>query len=300
MTRRIALAACLVVGSLGLESCAPVVPDAVANGIAASFADMPQPPTVSPARLARRVHVSASGDDWLIDYGRTGDFLWCGTGGCTHELYVAQDSGYRLVFSEQVREWRLTPGTPAGLDIEIHGSNCGLSGVEECRRRYVWDEADGVWSERPNGAGDGVLVGPLFQPVAPRPATYPQVVLDEADRRLTRCRDAGGAIDDGEYLAVSSPDLNADGRRDWIIGSAYSACHDAAGVALPIGGIGTSVVVSGDTGWVVALRLGDADYAVDVSTTPARFGIRTGSACLDGPACPVRWYRWTGAGLSLD
>lgn len=241
--------------------------------------------------------MSASGDDWLVDYGRTGDFLWCGTGGCTHELYVARDGGYRLVFSEQVRQWRLTPGAPARLDIEIHGSNCGLSGVEDCWRRYSRDEVEGVWSEQPNGAGSGVLVGPLFQPVAPRPDAYPQAVLDEADRRRVLCRDAGGVIDDGEYLAVSSPDLNGDDRRDWIVGSAYAVCHDAAGEAVPAGGVGISVVVSGKGGWEVALRVDDIDYAVDVSTAPARFGVRTSPDCLDGPACSIRWYSWTGKEL---
>ena len=58
------------------------------------------------------------------------------------------------------------------------------------------------------------------------------------------------------------------------------------------------MVVSGEGGWSVALRLEALDYAVDVSTSPARFGVRTSPDCLDGPLCPVAWYSWTGTELA--
>lgn len=248
-----------------------------------------------PARLATQVSVTPSGDDWMIDYEKTGDFNWCGTGGCTRELYVARDGAYRLAFSEQVIDWRLqaaSPGAPAVLDIDIHGAICAADGSQPCLRRYIWNEAAGRLDEAVNREGFGYLVGPLFQPVPIDEALYPSVVRAEIARRDALCHAAGGLVDAGEYSAVTSPDLNGDGQRDWIVGSKYTDCASATGQTEGMPSMGLSVIVSGQDGLAVALRVNNTAYAVDITQPLARFGLRDEPACLGRPTCPTRYFVW--------
>lgn len=248
-----------------------------------------------PARLATQVSVTPSGDDWVIDYEKTGDFNWCGTGGCTRELYVARDGGHRLAFREQVIDWRLkasSAGAPAVLDIDIHGAICAADGSQPCLRRYVWNEAAGRLDEAVNREGFGYLVGPLFQPVPIDEALYPSVVRDEIARRNALCHAAGGLVDAGEYSAVTSPDLNGDGQRDWIVGSKYTDCASATGQTEGMPSMGLSVIVSGQDGLAVALRVDNTAYAVDITRPLARFGLRDEPACLGRPTCPTRYFAW--------
>lgn len=248
-------------------------------------------PVIAPASLASQVSVSPSGDDWVIDYEKTGDFGWCGTGGCTHELWVARGGGHVLVFSEAVLDWRITPGAPARLDIEIHEVNCDVVGSAPCLRRFVWNEATGRLEEAVNREGVGYLVGPLFQPIEPEP--YPAEVQAEIDRRDAVCHAAGGQVDEGEYQAVSSPDLNDDDRRDWIVGSRYIGCHSPTDDAIVMPAMGVSVIVSSDAGWRTALTIEQTAYVVELREGgPARFGLRDEVLCETSPGCPTKFFAW--------
>lgn len=256
-------------------------------------------PVIAPASLASQVSVSPSGDDWVIDYEKTGDFGWCGTGGCTHELWVARGGGHALVFSEAVLDWRITPGAPARLDIDIHGANCDATGSEPCLRRFVWNEATGRLEEAVNREGAGYLVGPLFQPIEPEP--YPAEVQAEIDRRDAVCHAAGGLVDKGEYQAVSSPDLNGDGRRDWIVGSRYIDCHSPMYDSIAMPAMGVTVIVSSDAGWRTALTVEQTAYVVELREVgPARFGLRDEVLCQTRPGCPTKFFTWNAAAGALE
>lgn len=273
----------------GLPPRSALPPD-VARAVQKSLDDMGH--GGRPARLATQVSVTPSGDDWVINYEKTGDFNWCGTGGCTHELYVARDGGHRLVFSEQVIGWGLTPGQPAVLDIDIHGANCAADGSQPCLRRYIWNEDAGRLEEAVNREGFGYLVGPLFQPVPVDEDLYPSVVMAEIARRDDLCHAAGGLVDAGEYSAVSSPDLNGDGQRDWIVGSKYTDCSSAAGQTEGMPRMGLSVITSRQYGWAVVLRVDNPGYVIDITQPLARFGLRDEPACLGRPTCPTRYFVW--------
>ena len=289
----------MAAAALALSACAALPPD-VSRAVRQSLDGMEH--GGAPARLATRVSVTPSGDDWMIDYEKTGDFNWCGTGGCTRELYVARDGAHRLAFREQVMDWRLTPrspGSPAVLDIEIHGAICEAAGSQPCLRRYVWNEAAGRLDEAVNREGFGYLVGPLFQPVPIDEDLYPGVVMAEIAQRKELCRAAGGFLDTGEYSAVSSPDLNGDGQRDWIIGSKYTDCASARGTTEGMPKMGLSVVVSRTDGLSVALSVDNAAYAIDISRQPARFGLRDEPACLGRLTCPTRYFIWDPSSQTL-
>lgn len=277
---------------VALTGCTVRLPADVSASVAASLRAMDEPAgPFAVSRLASPVSITPAGDDWLIDYEKTGDAGWCGTGGCTKELWVAREGRHVLAFSEQVLDWRLTSGEPTELDIDIHGANCDASGSEPCLRRFVWNEARGRFDETFNREGVGYLVGPLFQPIAPEP--YPAAVAAEIARRDAVCHQAGGLVDGGEYSAVTSPDLNGDGRRDWIVGSKYIGCHSAVDDAIAMPVLGVTVVASAGDDWIVALTVDNPNYVVELRPMgAAEFGLRDEALCQHGPGCPTRLYAW--------
>jgi|GEM_PF-1163445 len=279
--------------ALCLGACATIPADVLRPvSIAVSRGDEGKGRTVDPAAVISQVSIARPNDGWFVDYQKASASAWCGTGGCTHELYVARGGGYPLAFSAEVLDWRLMEGPMAVLDIELHRASCDAIGSEPCLRRFVWNTARGRFEEAINREGFGYLVGPLFQPVAPDPADYPDVVTAEIKRRETLCNAAGGLMDVGEWPAISSPDLNGDGRRDWIVGSRYIACRGPSGATEGMPDMGVSVIASVGDRWTVALRVPTAAYAVDLAYHPARFGVRDEAMCTGRPGCPTRIYVW--------
>lgn len=285
---------------LVVTGCATAPPELLATVREDIQEDMPPVPPAG--RLFSRVDISPDGlADWHVDYEPQG-MAWCGTGGCTQKIFVSrQGGGYILAFEEQTRQFKLRP-SPRGvvLDIEIHGTNCGLSGVNECRRSFLWDEPQGRFVEQPNRYGDGRLAGPLFQTLPVAETDLPPVV--EAARRelAAACAALGGAYEGGQV--ARSPDLDGDGRSDWIVGSEYDACIKPAaepgGERSLLPGPGARVV-AGDA---AILAVDSPVYVVDVTATPATFiSVATGEDCggYDQQGCLETPYRWDPAARRL-
>lgn len=285
--------------SFTVSGCTTPLPVDVATSVRGSLQAMDDPAgPYALARLASPVSITPSGDDWVIDYEKTRDAGWCGTGGCTKELWVSRQGRHVLVFSEQVLDWRLTPGDPAVLDIDIHGANCDATGSAPCLRRFVWNDTRGRLDEAFNREGVGYLVGPLFQPIEPEP--YPDAVAAEIARRDGVCHQAGGLVDGGEYPAVTSPDLNGDGRRDWIVGSKYIGCHSPVDAAIVMPALGVTVVASAGDGWKIALTVQNPNYVVELRPSgPAEFGLRDERLCQEKPGCLTRYFAWDPATAAL-
>jgi len=278
--------------ALCLGACATIPADVLQPVSAAVGPDDDSGAAVDPRLFMSKVSLARHNDGWLVDYQKAGASTWCGTGGCTRELYVARGGGYSLAFRGEVLDWRLTEGPAAALDVELDRASCDANGSEPCLRRFVWNGVAGRFEEAINREGFGYLVGPLFQPVAPKPADYPDVVTAEIELRETLCNAAGGLMDVGEWPAVGSPDLNGDGRRDWIVGSRYTACRGPSGATEGMPDMGVSVIASVGDRWTVALRVPTAAYAVDLAYHPARFGVRDEAMCTGRPGCPTRIYVW--------
>ncbi|WP_340644773.1 hypothetical protein [Phenylobacterium sp.] len=283
-----------IAAALLLSSCATAPSDLLAKVQNDIKDDMP--PVRPAGRLFAPVVISHDGvRDWHVDFERQG-MAWCGTGGCTHKLFVSRSGGgYVLAFDEQVRELALrhTPKATI-LDLEIHGTHCGLAGVNECRRSFLWDEAQGRFGEQPNAHGDGRLAGPLFQTLPVAEGDYPLAVVDALRDLADSCATLGGKYEGA--LASRSPDVTGDGEVDWIVGSEYGGClkRDAEGQATPLADSGLRIV-SGDV--VVLTREGPV-YAVDVASTPATFiGIATSEDCggYDQQGCMETRYSWDAA-----
>jgi hypothetical protein len=81
-------------------------------------------------------------DDYIIGYHGAecsdSQTLYCGTGGRRLDILVTLPSGgVREVFSDEVRDYEILPGTGArNIRFELHGGYCGGHGVPSCFKTH--------------------------------------------------------------------------------------------------------------------------------------------------------------------
>lgn len=251
-------------------------------------------------KMFKRVDVNGDGIvDWQVDFGNFAG--WCGTGGCRQELWLGRaDGGVTRVFGTQVREFKLKRRkTGAVVDVDFHGSVCGLTGVEECPRRFVWDSAEGAFVQTVNARGDGFLAGIPAPPVETDLKTAPPEIQAEAKALVDLCAIAGGKRETPPDIG-RLPDINGDGIREWYIGSQYPDCQD---MTEPSGAPeDLLIMVSQPNGpFTLAYGVNDPDIGFDISTKPAtvvQFE-RPESCELTAKTCPRKPMRWDPASRKL-
>lgn len=102
-----------------------------------------EPPvrTISPASI-RIVDFNGDGKpDFIIDYGELCD-TFCGTGGCTHDMWVSTSGNTWIrAFSDNIRsiERTVTRQGRAVLLVDMHGSACNRMGASPCPKQIRWD-----------------------------------------------------------------------------------------------------------------------------------------------------------------
>lgn len=295
---------------------APAVPDAVREQVEALYVkehqdmvDPEQPDAFKiavPAEMYSSIDINDDGvPDWIVSYEAAQNAsFFCGTGGCRREIYVSRNGGYVLALARTVGTFKLgrtarRAGAPSErfVDIDFHGSICGGAGADECKRRYVWDEAAGRFFERPNRKGETWLVGGP-SPVVEIPLTQaPAAVAGQIKRREAFCKAAGGAYPTDETGFNDLPDLNGDGVRDWVIGTFYDYCEmGETGRDSPP--IPTSILISKDGGFVVAFEAPETNWGIDLAPAPTFMTLEGPEGCgyrKDGCA-RVAW-RWNGEKL---
>ena len=255
----------------------------------------PVPLTEPPAGVLLPVDVSRDGvADWLIRWPE--DQQFCGTGGCRLSLYVSDDNRYLRVFDRQAWDPDIrTIGDEVRLEASFHHLNC-LTARNVCRLAWAWDPAARSLSERPSSDGEAVVSG-FGEGVVdlgevdgrPKlPADIPAAVFD----RYLAGRRACGNPDDPDAFTVSypavasTPDLNGDGQRDWVI-EAPSACAEQAAADY-----GYEVWISDETdGASRAFVAAPGRWpAFQVGRAPAR--LLDARPCLTGEICdtvPLEW-----------
>lgn len=233
--------------------------------------------------------------DWRVDYSER--MAWCGTGGCRQQLYLARPDGtYALVFDAQARsEFRLR-NTREGrrLDIEVHGSICAKAGVEECLRSFLWNAADARYVEVANRKGDGRLEG-LMPLVTLDPATYPKPVSAAVAAASQLCEAKGGKLGDTDLAVQRTPDLDGDGRSDWLVDASLMSCANPKDEENGAIEMDAGLTLLTGEGASQALFLPIYAYVFDVTTRPATFiAVDMSDDCggEDLPACPQTPYRW--------
>ncbi|MCI3131534.1 hypothetical protein [Phenylobacterium aquaticum] len=269
-------------------------PELVAS-VQAELKDQPDAPSDA-AKLFRRVDINGDGlQDWRVDYSSIDDL--CTSGGCLQKLYLARPGGgYTLVLHTQIRNMFRLSHTREGhrLDVEVHGSNCGPKWPSECLRSFLWNEADGRFVEIPNRRGDGRLEQ-LLQLLAPDPATYPKSIASTVAATVRDCEARGGRLSPADSGVRRTPDLDGDGRSDWMVDASLLNCVDPKNEMGPFIEIGTGVTLLSGGEQGQPLFLPTFLYAFDVKTRPATFTaleLVEGCGGSKGPPCPETTYRW--------
>ncbi|MDQ0464044.1 hypothetical protein QO010_001815 [Caulobacter ginsengisoli] len=304
--RRLAAVLLGAVALLNLAA-APAPPKALVDHVRGEINDEVDPRDEDPApvkeperRMFKRVDVNGDGiADWRVDF--EGFYAWCGTGGCRQELWLGRgDGGVTEVFGAQVRELRLKRGKAgAVLDVDYHGSVCGLTGVEECPRRYMWDPAEMAFLPAINAKGDGLLVGLPASVVDIDLKDAPPEIQVEAKALADRCARAGGKREDPPDIG-RLPDLNGDGVREWYVGSQYADCQDMTEPSAEPEAL--VIMVSQDGGpFTLAWGATQPDIGFDISSRPAvMVQFERPSSCDLTNDCPRKPMRWDPATRKLS
>jgi hypothetical protein len=104
------------------------------------------------ADTVRTVDLTGDGrQDFIVSLENTEcstfESVFCGTGGCSLDIYVAlPDGNYRNVFSNVVRGYKILPGKgkgkgPRTIRFDMHGGYCNTYGPAECyKQRRITDQ----------------------------------------------------------------------------------------------------------------------------------------------------------------
>jgi len=301
-----ALSAVLLLAAAG-PATAQTPPDAlvwmVLNEINGAYFDRTEPfnrpalVTRVPDGVIRPVDISHDGKpDWLIDYTDSG-LMYCGTGGCLRTLYVSDGDDYVMAFDEQSHTLELSRrGEETVIEAEVHHVFCGAAG-DDCAFAWTWDAGLKQLVERPTSAGQTLLTNDGgFAPIGQREDGRPVEDLLPAElsevwhgARLT----CPSGDDDGFRVYrptfKSVPDLNGDGRRDWLVRKPDPCAASPEEAVTPVG---FSVWLTGPDGalseaWASAP---DRWAVIDIATTPAR--LISNPPCGNDTACPDVRMRW--------
>lgn len=255
-----------------------------------------RPPLVTevPRGMLRPVDVSRDGrTDWIVDFGAAGLSSFCGTGGCARILYVSGgETGFIRAFDGQALAFDVVEREgEARVEAQVHHLHC-RPGQTDCLYAWAWDADLGELVERPAADGLTRLDGGGLDPIDPLRANRPDDLPEDLSRawfggRLT-CRDTG---DDG-FTALrpgfrSIPDINGDGRRDWIGTPPVCADEDAGSPVFDLW-------VTGEGGGLEIAYTSAPDHypSIDIGTTPAT--VITNPACGYNQPCPDTRLRWDG------
>lgn len=258
-----------------------------------------RPPLVTrvPDGVIRAVDVTHDGKpDWLIDYTDSG-LMYCGTGGCLRTLYVSDGDDYLMAFDEQSHTFDLsTRGGEKVIDVQVHHVFCGSAG-DDCAFAWTWDPVLKQLVERPNAAGESLLGNDGgFAPIGERESNRP--VEDRLPAELSEVwhgqRLTCPSTDDDGFRVFrptfkSVPDLNGDGRRDWVVRLPDPCPRD---VYEEVQARPFSVWLTGADGGLSEAWTSEPDHwaLIDIATTPAR--LVSNPSCGHGTACPNVRLRW--------
>jgi hypothetical protein len=245
-----------------------------------------RPPLVTrvPDGMLRPVDVSSDGrTDWIVDFGAAGLARFCGTGGCARILYVSGgDTGFLRAFDARALALEVVERSgETRVEARVHDLNCRAAAAQ-CWYSWAWDPASGRLVERPGRDGGTRLEGGGFDPVDRALADIPDSLpaeLSEAwfgGRKTCRAHNDDG-IEILRPAFRSIPDVNGDGRRDWIEIPAACLDEEAAGFRLwatrPGGGLAEAYESAADH-----------HPSVEIGTTPAT--VLVNPPCGDDKACP--------------
>ena len=200
--------------------------------------------------------------DYLVDYEQVIHGSWCGTGGCSFELWRGVRGGHPVpVWNEMVRQRSVVQrGGRTVFDFDFHGGQCGTYGAAACPASFVWDPVAGRLVEAPTA--QGVTIDRMIEPLAIRASQVPATIMADIKGAQAQCAALKESFVVRDNLPVSIPDIDGDGVRDWalvLLTCAKDGAGDMTQTLYATMGKPAAPVKVTDPGW----------YQIDFATAPA-------------------------------
>jgi len=290
---------------------------ALSGALAGAAAARPAPPAPAPPVLVRAILADLGDDskgvtasrvrrglkpvdvdgDGRADYRFDKQALgpgWCGTGGCWIQLWLGRGAAAPLkILDAQAREigFRTVRGERI-VDLDLHGSACHTFGAHECPVSFRWDRGLGRLVETATRDGTGIV---RFLPtVEGIDGTPPPAVAAAARAAVQTCTRAGGNAPDGP-AAMTVPDVDGDGARDWVLPDFYCDLPEGASQAAP----GMTLFASAGRPSRPAVAATAARLDIDSASVPAAVYAVDLASCPEDDATPRPCRRkrlaWDGA-----
>lgn len=137
----------LIVASVAVSFlCGAAAAQPVPHIVEKTLNDMAKDCGADPAARGKALtSIDLNGDgipDWVLDAGELKCEMasfWCGTGGCTLNIFVSSGADFTLVWEENAHAWKpVKIGGRPGIHFDLHGSACGRVGAAPCSQRYVF------------------------------------------------------------------------------------------------------------------------------------------------------------------
>jgi hypothetical protein len=143
--RKIALVVGLVLLPTAVRAQPAGLPSEIQAGIEENKKACGEPVKLKPGFIVEKDINGDGVKDYILDYGKfvcgDSETYFCGSAGCTTEVYASvRSGGYVKVLEENVRglQFRVVSGRPAML-LALHGSACGKVGAAPCNRTLYWN-----------------------------------------------------------------------------------------------------------------------------------------------------------------
>jgi hypothetical protein len=296
MHRRLLLASVLTVAGPAASAAAPPRPadTSIVQAIIGDLrADAEHPSAAKVRRGLKAVDIDGDGrPDYLFEKQALGSG-WCGSGGCWVQLWLERSPGPPLkIFDGQVRETAFRrAGRGRIVDFDVHGSVCWTFGVHPCAVSFRWDKALGrlVETATPNGRG----IVRYLSPIDHLDETPPPVVAAAVRSAVAACTARGGKAP--ESGAVSVPDIDGDGIRDWVTAEFVCDMPDGQGFRGPP----MTLFASAGNAAAPVLAATATRFEIDAAATPAAVVAVDLSSCsaeaLQPQACRRKRLYWAPA-----
>jgi hypothetical protein len=138
---KLVLVVALFGAALPQAAMAQELPDVIRDDQASSLKECDPPLTSVPAEAISTADFNGDGKpDYIIDYNNVCT-AFCGSAGCTYDIYVSQGDTWTKAFSENIRaiQKRVTRNGKTVLLVDMHGSVCDKVGASVCPRQIRWD-----------------------------------------------------------------------------------------------------------------------------------------------------------------
>ncbi len=257
-----------------------------------------------PAGVLVPVEVNDDGrPDWLIAWPE--EMAFCGTGGCARTLYVSHEGGFYRALDRQALDLKIEKvDGEVRVEAWVHHLNCADE-RPDCRYAWAWDEASHRLA--PRIASDGVarfggtgttVIDDAYRTPAQAQDTWPQTLRNQWEASGLVClTDYNEGYETRSLDIATVPDLNGDGRLDWVAIPPTTCDGQSPEHAFSVW---TTTEGQGEQDEVILAYAGGAETSFLTDLSAPTPHLEVSQPCSGDAECPSVPLRWNAARGRLE